>query len=398
MKTKFLEKIALVIASAAKQSMTAILATAACLLLFAACESENKGKYNPPDTSDTSTTTRSSVRYRGVNLNENAISEADFQRLAGWGVNHVRWNFVNWTESYHNGNQTVDEYLGWVTQNCDTLESRLPFLEAAGITVNINLHHPPGGRNENSVMRLFLLPELQTAFVEGWKIIAERFKDSKVIVCYDLLNEPSDYSVGPSCKDNRELQIATADAIREIDTAKKFIFEQRGDLYGNFQPLPGNDWIYSIHVYTPHVVTHQGILDDCPLGVSYPGNLTLNNDSWPDAPSYWNKATLRQYLNEVQEVFLFVKKNNVEIYVGEFGCARWAPNNSAYNYIRDCIEIFEAEDWHWIYFTDYPYASTNFGANGWSVQYNEVYRSPNPVSEPTGRLLLLQEYWALNGK
>ena len=44
MKTKFLEKIALVIASAAKQSMTAILATAtaACLLAFAACQDEKE--------------------------------------------------------------------------------------------------------------------------------------------------------------------------------------------------------------------------------------------------------------------------------------------------------------------------------------------------------------------
>jgi hypothetical protein len=34
----------------------------------------------------------------------------------------------------------------------------------------------------------------------------------------------------------------------------------------------------------------------------------------------------------------------------------------------------------------------------WSLQYDEVLNSSQPVSEPTDRLELLQTFWARNGK
>ena len=86
------------------------------------------------------------------------------------------------------------------------------------------------------------------------------------------------------------------------------------------------------------------------------------------------------------------------MYVGEFGCARWAPNHSAYNWFRDCLEIFEEEGWHYAFFKDYPKASTNTVANTWSLQYDETFGTTEPVAEPTDRLELLQSYWAKNTK
>jgi hypothetical protein len=339
------------------------------------------------------------ARYRGIGLNMGAISEADFIRLAGWGVNHGRWNFENWDDDL--ANQTPTEYLAFITAECDKLEAMLPVLEAQGITVNINIHMPPRNRDEanGNVYRMFQSRELQTAFVDGWKIIANRFKDEPAVVYYDLLNEPAVGTLGQNCKNWRNLAIETANAIRAIDNTKKFIFEQINDKYKDFQPLPGNDWLYSIHVYTPHLLTHQGVLSTAPLGVSYPGTITEVIWVWPQAPDYWYKATLRQYLVEVSGAVDFAKNNNVEIYVGEFGCARWAPNHSAYNYIRDCLEIFEEEGWHWAYFQDGPYATENYAANTWSAQYDEVHNSDTPQSEPTDRLLLLQQqYWGRNRK
>jgi aryl-phospho-beta-D-glucosidase BglC (GH1 family) len=369
----------------------------ACLLWLVACSAENKGKYEGPNISGTDDPDNptGAARCRGIGITQLATTEADFRRMAGWGVNHVRWLFENWSADMPN--QTVAQYLAWISNQCDRLEAALPYLAEQGITVSLNIHHPPRNRDENNgnVMRMFRSKELQDAFVEGWRIIAERFKDSTTIVYYDLLNEPAEGSIDPSCKNWRNLAIETANAISAIDNTKKFIFEKE-DIYKNFQPLPGNNWIYSIHMYTPHVLTHQGV--SAPLGVSYPATITDDIYNWPAAPDYWDKATLRRFLDEICDVFDFVRNNNVEIYVGEFGCARWAPNHSAYNYIRDCLEIFEEEGWHWVYFCDLPTASDNIAANTWSAQYNEVYGSTQPVSEPTDRLLLLQNYWARNAR
>jgi hypothetical protein len=366
---------------------------------MAACTVENKGKYNPgPEAEEQS----DEGRYRGIGLNMGAISEADFERLGSWGVNHGRWAFENWIDDL--STQTPAQYLDWISAQCDTLEARLPALEAYGITVNITIAHPPRGRDGDNRMSLFTDPELQTAFVDGWKIIAERFKNDTIVVYYDLLNEPNnDAAPYPNCINWRNLAIETANAIRAIDNTKKLVFEPSEDNnYATYtgesaKPLPGNDWVYSIHMYTPHVLTHQGVTS--PRGVSYPGNITVGEVfNWTEAPEYWDRNTLRRFLDEICGVIGFARENNVEIYVGEFGCARWSPNHSAYNYIRDCLELFEEQGWHWAYFADGPYATENYAANTWSAQYNETYNSRSPAREPTDRLLMLQQYWKRNKK
>jgi hypothetical protein len=325
-------------------------------------------------------------------------TDAAIRRLGGWGVNHVRWAFETWDDL---SNQTVQEYLDWIEDECDKLEALLPVLAEQGISVNLTIVHPPRGitiTNGSSVMNMFSDPVMQTAFVDGWKTIAERFKDDTTVVYYDLLNEPHQGSGRyPGCKNWRELAIEIAGAIRAIDDTKKFIFELPDVNFGGYQPLPGNDWIYSIHVYTPHLLTHQGVNPEYPYpGASYPGTITEDIWDWPEAPDYWDKATLRRYLIEVVGVVDFARDNNVEIYVGEFGCARWAPNHSAYNYINDCLEIFEELGWHWAYFKDVTFQTINYAGNTWSASYSETYNSSTPQSTPTDRLQLLQRYWAKN--
>ena len=354
----------------------------------------NGGNDNPPPAPDPDPKPTGDVRYRGIGIDQNAISAADMTRMAGWGVNHVRWIFENWTDV---SNQTAEEYLDWIRTECDKLEALLPLLKTLGVTVNLAIHRPPRGSNSGGVMRVFLDTELEAAFVDGWKIIAERFKDNNTIVYYDLLNEPNDGNRGAlGYKDWRTLAIETANAINAIDDTKTFIFEPVNDEYRELDPLPVSNMIYSVHMYTPHLLTHQGV------GISwepkaYPGTFAVGSVyNWKTAPRNWNKAVLRRFLDEVCGVIDFAKTNEVEIYVGEFGCARWAPNHSAYEYIKDCLDIFEEEGWHWVYFKDGGYPTTNYAANTWSLEYDETFNSGTPVSAPTDRLQLLQSYWAKN--
>jgi hypothetical protein len=79
----------------------------------------------------------------------------------------------------------------------------------------------------------------------------------------------------------------------------------------------------------------------------------------------------------------------VPIYIGEFSCVRWAPSNSAYNYIRDCIEIFEEYNW------DYDYHSFRTW-NGWSVEHSSGYYDDVFPTVKTNRELLMRQYFALN--
>jgi hypothetical protein len=88
-------------------------------------------------------------------------------------------------------------------------------------------------------------------------------------------------------------------------------------------------------MYKPGEFTHQGVRH--PLGVTYPGTI---------AGKYWDKAQLEITLQPVVE---FQKKYGVHIYIGEISAIRWAPDNSAYRYLKDLIEIFRSHNWDWSY-------------------------------------------------
>jgi len=83
----------------------------------------------------------------------------------------------------------------------------------------------------------------------------------------------------------------------------------------------------------------------------------------------------------------------VPIYIGEFACIRWAPNNSAFNYIRNCIEIFEEYNWDWSFLA---FRSFETGFNGWSVEHSTGYYDQVLPTTKTDMELLLRFYFQQN--
>ncbi len=82
---------------------------------------------------------------------------------------------------------------------------------------------------------------------------------------------------------------------------------------------------------------------------------------------------------------------NVHIYIGEFSAIRWAPDNSAYRYLKDVIDIFEAHDWDWSYHAFREW-------DGWSVEHGSERgeRQRSPV--PNDREKLLRSWYQQNQK
>ena len=81
----------------------------------------------------------------------------------------------------------------------------------------------------------------------------------------------------------------------------------------------------------------------------------------------------------------------VQIYIGEFSAIRWAPDNSAYRYLKDLIDIFEAHDWDWTYHAFREWS-------GWSVEHGSDPKDTKPSAHPTDRQKLLLEWFAKNEK
>jgi hypothetical protein len=132
-------------------------------------------------------------------------------------------------------------------------------------------------------------------------------------------------------------------------------------------------------MYLPHAFTHQGVHDDWSKRWVYPGEI---------AGRPWGKAQLEAALQPVVE---FQQRYGVHIYIGEFSAIRWAPEGSAYRYLRDLIEIFEAHGWDWSYHAFREWS-------GWSVEHGEDRADTKPSPTPTEREKLLREWFARNQK
>jgi len=322
-------------------------------------------------------------RLRGAMIGPHVDAE-DLRVFGGeWNANHVRWQFI-WGGFPHGPGDTAepDEYLDWIDSQMERLDSLLPVCREHGIMVVIDVHTPPGGRNDASQCRVFHEKKYQDAFLETWERIATRYKDEPNVWAYDLMNEPVEGIVPTGLMNWRELAIAASRRIRAIDPERAIIVEPGpwGSPEGLdfFEPLPIENVVYSVHMYKPHEFTHQGVHND-ETGISYPGEINGR---------HYDKDALREALRPAVE---YAEDYNVHIYIGEFSAIRWAPGTSARDYLRDVIDICEENDWDWAY---HAYREWD----GWSVEHGADRSDRTRESEPNERMRLLLEYFGENEK
>jgi len=319
-------------------------------------------------------------RLRGAMISPRVDEES--LRLFGqeWKANVVRWQLVGWRPQ---GN-TLDlaAYDAWLDEQLALLDAALPLCQKYGLYVVVDLHSPPGGGAESG-RTLFSDAACQDKFLENWRKMARKYRDSRIVWGYDLLNEPMEQAVAEGLDDWQQLAERAAKAIREIDPDHAIIVEppQGGNPFGlvQFNPIDVPRVVYSVHMYLPHSFTHQGVHGQWTKQYAYPGEIDGQQ---------WDKARLEEALKPVVE---FQQTYNVHIYIGEFSAIRWAPDNSAYRYLRDLVDIYEANDWDWTYHAFREWS-------GWSVEHGPDPKNTERMETPTDREKLLRGWFAKNEK
>eukprot|EP00727_Mastigamoeba_balamuthi_P013144 m51a1_g8452 hypothetical protein (493) ;mRNA; r:402641-404400 len=292
-----------------------------------------------------------STRLRGAMVAE-TVSASSLTVLGSWGANVVRFQLTDpliRTRDTSRWWPIIRSSLdNWVDATRDTAR-------AQGIKVLLDMHECPGNctPSPERLCELQYNRGMQDAFVELWERIAERYKgEYEWMWAFDLLNEPRPIVVS---------------------------FDNwGGPNYPPELPVPVDKVIYTLHMYTPMCFTHQGVLDV--PETDYPSRMACDSDTT------WDITMIRKSLAVAKA---FSDTFTVPIVVGEFSAIRWAPNNSAYRYIRDCIEVFEEHGWHWIYHAFREW-------NGWSVEHTENRTDMAPARTPTERQKLLQSWFSLN--
>lgn len=324
-------------------------------------------------------------RLRGV-VSSNSFREEDLRVLGeDWNANLIRWQMTTrWGAGYrYEQDYNLEKYSAWLDAELLELDKVLMACRKYGILVVVDLHSPPGGRRPNHDLVLTHETKYFDKFISVWQKIAMRYKGNPNIWGYDLVNEPVQNTRPPTGQpDYLEAQVRAAKMIRSIDPDAVIIIET--DFWDSalgfkyLTPVDIPNVIYQVHMYHPWQFTHQG-LHGSRIGVKYPGivgNLMCNKNS------------LRKHLEPVR---IFQLAYNTHIYVGEFSAIRWAPDNSSFRYLKDCIDIFEEYGWDWSYHAFREW-------EGWSVEHGSDPKKHSPSSKPTDRKKLLLDWFAKNRK
>ncbi len=325
-------------------------------------------------------------RLRGAMVSPRSLTEADLRTLGQeWNANLVRWQLIRITRP--GSTASLDEWDRWLEEELKRLDAMLPVCEKYGLYVALDLHSPPGGVGTSggyagSDAGLFRDRACQDRFVKAWEHMARRYKGQRAIWGFDLANEPVEDEWDGECDDWQALAERTAKAIRAIDPDRTIIVEpaEWGGPGGltRFRPIGVPNVVYSVHMYLPHEFTHQGV--HSPSGpIRYPGEI---------GGKRWDKAALKDALKPAIE---FQKAYNVHIYIGEFSAIRWAPDGSAYRYLKDLIEVMEELGWDWSYHAFREW-------DGWSVEHGEDRANRERSAIQTDREKLLREWFGKNRK
>lgn len=266
--------------------------------------------------------------YRGFTLDRaSSKTAADFDALASIGVNLIRIGITLERCSACREYAIPASYLKDVDLVTDLAAVR-------GIYVILTLVPEPPAH-----AAYWEDAALQTSIINIWKQLASRYKGRASMGGFDLINEPN--PPGKLQEMSRryfEFAIRLIEAVRAIDPQRMIVFEPapRGDSYYGFKalenPLPFDNVLYSAHFYEPVKITHQGV------------NGPLVKQHYPSEE--WNKVRLSE---SMQPVRVFSRKYRLPIYFGEFSCVRFAPDGTAYRWIRDVAELIEAEGWSWTF-------------------------------------------------
>jgi len=332
-------------------------------------------------------------RYRsGINLGgwvsqcsldkehiETFIKKEDLEKIASWGLDHVRVPFDypileddNAPFKYKGeGFAIIDRLIGWC-KDCS-------------LNLVLDMHKAPGYafyNNPNDNI-LFTDENMQKRFVSIWQEIAKRYKSERDNVIFELLNEIVDAHGDTWNKIARK----AIEGIKEIDNKRYILLGGANNNsvkeLGSLEIYDDDYIIYNFHFYDPFLFTHQRAvwtpLKNIDVNQLYPGKIEgldkLKAFFGGERPEQGKSLTEETVFNKEYLEYLFLPavnfkmQNKKELYCGEYGAIDHAELDSRINYMSDMKELFQK---HSIGRASWTYKGMNFSA---------IDGNGNPVSE-----------------
>jgi aryl-phospho-beta-D-glucosidase BglC (GH1 family) len=270
--------------------------------------------------------------FRGANVMPDRCTVEDLRVLRSWGANLAEIPILNVYDPAPPYAFRADDLAA--------LDRAVEAAEQAGLYVVLTCREGPGRADFNRSYEIWREAGAQEAYVRMWRQLASHYRGRASIVGYDLMCEPHpDDEADKPLGDWNALAKRITAAIREVDAQTPIIINSIGWAYpqefARLRPTGDPRTVYEVHMYDPHYYTHQKPDDKR----GYPGfRLPWEQDL------AWDKSTIEARLAPVRA---FEAKHHVPIFVGEFGCARYAPG--AEPWLRDQLDLYEQYGWSWAY-------------------------------------------------
>lgn len=275
------------------------------------------------------------------------ITAEDFQRIAGWGFDHIRLP-VDYPVLADEERPGIYRSSGF-----DYLLQAVEWCREAGLRIVLDLHSAPGYRFDAAGQStLFSESAKQEQFVALWGVLAERLHSEPDLLAFELLNEVVLPESGPW---NRLARAALA-RIRQVDPARLVIIganryasaDQLQDLEIQADPHV----MYTFHFYEPMLVTHQRAywvpwLMAFDRAVEYPGPVPDAQrllEIQPEMRAFVEKYSRQPMDSELLRHFLrpaldFVRRSGQTVYCGEYGVIDRAPLETRIRWTRDFVDL-----------------------------------------------------------
>jgi endoglucanase len=269
---------------------------------------------------------------RGANVMLGQCTVEDLRVLRSWGANLAEIPVSNI--------YAPAPPYAFQPENLAKLDQAVKAAEEARLYVALTCREGPGRPDFNRSHEIWQEAAAQEAYAKMWREVASHYRGRACIIGYDLMCEPHpDREAGKPLGDWNALAKKITAAIREVDKETPILVNSSGwaypQLFDSLQPTGDARTVYTVHFYDPHYYTHQKPGEK----VAYPGFRVPGKQTVA-----WDKSVLEAHLAPVRA---FQEKYQVPIFVGEFGCARYAPGVE--DWMRDQLDLYERNGWSWAY-------------------------------------------------
>ena len=263
------------------------------------------------------------------------IMEADFARIASWGLDHIRipvdYNVLDDGRGY--------EKLDWAVEMC----------KKYGLKMVLDLHKTAGFSfdKDEKESGFFENEKFQQYFYDLWENLARRYGTLSDLMVFELLNEVTEQRFIDTWN-----RIAN-ETIRRIRQIAPDMLILVGSYWNNSAAsvkdlaAPADDKVlYNFHCYEPLAFTHQGApwVPELPLEKRIP-----YEESGADAAYF--EGLFASALEAAE-------KNHTTLYCGEYGVIDRAEPEDAVKWLQAIHQVFEK---HGIARALWSYKQMDFG-------------------------------------